>query len=54
MTCWKSDYADFTIPHPFNSRVVNALNAEARSVKLSSLVGGGGRWYAFGKLIAHL
>ncbi|KAH8106057.1 GINS complex, Psf3 component [Cristinia sonorae] len=37
-----SDYADFNIPHPFSSRVRNALNAEARSVKLTSLVGQGG------------
>ncbi|KAF8528980.1 GINS complex, Psf3 component [Hysterangium stoloniferum] len=48
------DYADFTIPAPFSSRVKNALNAEPRSVRLSGLVGGGGQWYGFGKMIAHL
>ncbi|KAH8118327.1 GINS complex, Psf3 component [Phellopilus nigrolimitatus] len=37
-----SDYADCTVPNPFNQRVRNALNAEPRSVKLSGLVGSGG------------
>ncbi|KAI0092587.1 GINS complex Psf3 component [Irpex rosettiformis] len=37
-----SDYADFNIPSPFQARVRNALNAEAKSVKLSNLVGQGG------------
>lgn len=49
-----SDYADFTIPSPFSARVTNALNAEPRSVRLSALVGGGGQWYGFGKMIAQL
>ncbi|KAI0248699.1 GINS complex Psf3 component [Lactifluus subvellereus] len=49
-----SDYADFTIPPPFNSRVRNALNAEAKSVRLSALVGAGGLWYGFGKIITRL
>ncbi|KAI0282360.1 GINS complex Psf3 component [Russula aff. rugulosa BPL654] len=49
-----SDYADFTIPPPFSSRVRNALNAEAKSVKLSALVGAGGLWYGFGKIIMQL
>jgi GINS complex subunit 3 len=49
-----SDYTDFTIPTPFNTRVRNALNAEPRSVRLSALVGGGGQWYGFGKMIAQL
>ncbi|KIJ56636.1 hypothetical protein M422DRAFT_22788 [Sphaerobolus stellatus SS14] len=49
-----ADYADFTIPSPFNARVKNALNAEPRSVKLSALVGGGGQWYGFGKMVAQL
>ncbi|KDQ64683.1 hypothetical protein JAAARDRAFT_28318 [Jaapia argillacea MUCL 33604] len=49
-----SDYADFTIPPPFNARVRNALNAEARSVRLSGLVGQGGSWYGFGKIIMQL
>jgi len=49
-----SDYADFTIPPPFGSRVRNALNAEAKSVKLSALVGAGGLWYGFGKIIMRL
>jgi hypothetical protein len=48
------DYADFTIPPPFSSRVRNALNAEAKSVKLSALVGAGGLWYGFGKIIMRL
>jgi len=49
-----SDYADFTIPPPFNSRVRNALNAEAKSVRLSALVGAGSLWYGFGKIIMRL
>ncbi|KAF9821021.1 hypothetical protein IEO21_00998 [Rhodonia placenta] len=49
-----SDYADFTIPPPFAARVRNALNAEARSVRLSSLVGQGGLWYGFGRMIMRL
>ena len=48
------DYADFTIPPPFSSRVRNALNAEAKSVKLSALVGAGGLWYGYGKIIMRL
>jgi hypothetical protein len=48
------DYADFTLPPPFSSRVRNALNAEAKSVKLSALVGAGGLWYGFGKIIMRL
>ncbi|KAF8592374.1 GINS complex, Psf3 component [Ramaria rubella] len=49
-----ADYTDFTIPAPFSSRVKNALDAEPRSVRLSALVGGGGQWYGFGKMIAQL
>ncbi|EPT03088.1 GINS complex Psf3 component [Fomitopsis schrenkii] len=49
-----SDYADFTIPPPFSSRVRNALNAEARSVRLSGLVGQGGLWYGFGRMLMGL
>ncbi|KAI0068899.1 GINS complex Psf3 component [Artomyces pyxidatus] len=49
-----SDYADFTIPSPFSARVKNALNAEAKSVRLSSLVGAGGLWYGFGKIVMRL
>ncbi|KAI0291723.1 GINS complex Psf3 component [Russula brevipes] len=49
-----SDYADFTIPPPFSSRVRNALNAEAKSVRLSALVGAGNLWYGFGKIIMRL
>ncbi|ETW84241.1 hypothetical protein HETIRDRAFT_415948 [Heterobasidion irregulare TC 32-1] len=49
-----SDYADFTIPAPFSSRVRNALNAEAKSVRLSGLVGAGGLWYGFGKIVMKL
>ncbi len=50
----RRDYVDFTIPPPFNSRVRNALNAEAKSVRLSALVGAGGHWYGFGKIIMRL
>ena len=49
-----SDYADCNIPPPFSQRVKNALKAEPRSVKLSSLVGSGGMWYGFGKMIMSL
>ncbi|EJD01215.1 GINS complex, Psf3 component [Fomitiporia mediterranea MF3/22] len=49
-----SDFADCTVPHAFNQRVRNALNADATSVKLSGLVGSGGLWYAFGRMIAGL
>ncbi|RDX53077.1 GINS complex, Psf3 component [Polyporus arcularius HHB13444] len=49
-----SDYADFTIPPPFSARVRNALNAEATSVRLSALVGQGGLWYGFGRMIMRL
>jgi len=49
-----SDWADFVIPTPFGARVRNALKAEARSVRLSSLVGAGGLWYGFGKMIMDM
>ncbi|THH33717.1 hypothetical protein EUX98_g446 [Antrodiella citrinella] len=49
-----SDYADFNIPPAFSLRVRNALNAEARSVRLTSLVGQGGMWYTFGVMIMRL
>ncbi|EMD41100.1 hypothetical protein CERSUDRAFT_149776 [Gelatoporia subvermispora B] len=49
-----SDYADFTIPTSFSARVRSALNAEPRSVRLSNLVGQGGMWYGFGRMIMHL
>ncbi|KAI9467264.1 GINS complex Psf3 component [Lactarius psammicola] len=49
-----SDYVDFPVPPPFSSRVRNALNAEAKSVRLSALVGAGGHWYGFGKIIMRL
>ena len=50
----RRDYVDFTVPPPFSSRVRNALNAEAKSVRLSALVGAGGHWYGFGKIIMRL
>ena len=50
----RRDYADFAVPPPFSSRVRNALNAEAKSVRLSALVGAGGLWYGFGKIIMRL
>ncbi|KAI9574947.1 hypothetical protein HD554DRAFT_130270 [Boletus coccyginus] len=49
-----SDWADVATPMPFGIRVRNALRAEPRSVKLSSLVGTGGLWYGFGKMIAEI
>lgn len=49
-----SDWADFNIPPPFGARVRNALKAEARSVRLSSLVGAGGLWYGFGKTLMDM
>ena len=42
------------MPLPFSSRVKKALDADARSVKLSALVGGGGTWYGFGKMMVDL
>jgi hypothetical protein len=48
------DWADFNIPTPFGTRVGNALTAEARSVRLSALVGAGGMWYGFGKTIMDM
>jgi len=49
-----SDWADVATPVAFGTRVRNALRAEPRSVKLSSLVGAGGLWYGFGKIIADI
>lgn len=48
------DWADFNIPTAFGPRVRNALKAEARSVRLASLVGAGGLWYGFGKTIVDM
>lgn len=48
------DYADCTVPPQFSQRVKSALNAEPRSVKLASLVGSGGLWYGFGRMIVSL
>ena len=48
------DFADFTIPGPFNTRVQNALRAEPTSVKLAGLVGAGGLWYGFGRMLLSL
>lgn len=52
--CIPSDYAGFAIPPPFSARVRNALKADARSVKLANLVGQGGVWYSFGRMIMRL
>lgn len=49
-----SDWADVATPAAFGTRVRNALRAEPRSVKLSSLVGAGGLWYGFGKMIMEM
>ncbi|KAF9520366.1 hypothetical protein BS47DRAFT_1323888 [Hydnum rufescens UP504] len=48
------DYLEFRIPPAVGYSVLKALSAEPRSVKLSSLVGGGGSWYKFGKEISEL
>ncbi|KAF7985192.1 hypothetical protein HWV62_7800 [Athelia sp. TMB] len=42
------------MPAPYGSRVRNALKAEAKSVRLSSLVGAGGMWYGFGSTMAEM
>ncbi|TEB17648.1 hypothetical protein FA13DRAFT_1767849 [Coprinellus micaceus] len=49
-----SDWAEFNIPQPFGLKVRNALKAEATSVRLSNLVGAGGMWYGFGKMIMDM
>ncbi|OAX39931.1 hypothetical protein K503DRAFT_688625, partial [Rhizopogon vinicolor AM-OR11-026] len=43
-----------TIPAPFGTRVRHALKAEPQSVKLSNLVGAGGLWYGFRKMIMDI
>ncbi|KAG8885086.1 DNA replication protein [Tulasnella sp. 331] len=48
------EWVDITIPAPYTTRVKKALDADARNVKLSSLVGGTGTWYGFGKMIIDL
>jgi GINS complex subunit 3 len=48
------DWADFNIPAAFSPKVRNALKAEAKSVRLSNLVGAGGLWYGFGKTITDM
>jgi GINS complex subunit 3 len=53
-TLFYQDWVDLALPQPFTQRVKKALNAEARSVKLSLLVGETGHWYAFGKMIARV
>ena len=42
-----------TLPQAYGERVKHALDAEATSVKLSNLVGQGGLWYGFGRLIMN-
>ncbi|PFH50543.1 hypothetical protein AMATHDRAFT_80766 [Amanita thiersii Skay4041] len=49
-----SDWADLVMPTPFIPRVHNALKAEPRSVRLSTLTGAGGSWYMFGKMIMDI
>jgi len=49
-----SDYAECVVPVPFTQRVKNALKAEARSVQLSQLVGSGGQWYGYGKMVSNI
>ena len=48
------NYAGFTVPPPFSNRVKNALKAEPKSVRLSTLVGAGASWYAFGRIYMRL
>lgn len=48
------EWAVPVIPTPFAAKVRNALNAEAKSVRLSSLVGAGGLWYGFGKMVMDM
>jgi len=48
------EWVDVAIPAPYTARVKKALDADARNVKLSSLVGGTGTWYGFGKLLIDL
>lgn len=50
----QSSICKFDIPPPFAQRVRNALTAEARSVRLSSLVGVGNYWYAHGRNIREI
>ncbi|EJD53765.1 GINS complex, Psf3 component [Auricularia subglabra TFB-10046 SS5] len=50
----QSSICKFDIPPPFTPRVRHALNAEARSVRLSSLVGVGNYWYAHGRNITEI
>ncbi|KAJ3558659.1 hypothetical protein NM688_g792 [Phlebia brevispora] len=52
-TLFFSGYADLTMPPAYAERVRHALDAEATSVKLSNLVGQGGLWYGFGRLIMN-
>jgi hypothetical protein len=44
-----NEFVTFNIPPPYANRVRNALNAEARSVRLGGLVGSLGGWYGFGR-----
>ena len=54
LTVLYSEYCDVDIPPPFTARVRNALNAEPRAVRLSSLVGVGNHWYAHGMNLVQL
>ena len=47
-------FAKCNVPPAFAQKVRNALNAEPRSVKLSGLVGTGGLWYGFGRMLLDL
>ncbi|KZW04047.1 hypothetical protein EXIGLDRAFT_758350 [Exidia glandulosa HHB12029] len=49
-----AEHLEFTLPQPFGSRVRNALNADARSVRLASLVGVGNYWYAHGRNVVDI
>ena len=49
-----SEFTTFPLPPPYSTRVKSALNASAPSVKLSSLVGGSGWWYRWGRKIAEV
>lgn len=48
------EWVEVTIPTPYSTKIKKALDADARNVRLSTLVGGSGTWYGFGKLIVDL
>jgi len=49
-----NEFTTFPLPPAYSPRVKAALNASSPSVKLSSLVGGNGWWYRWGRRIADV